>query len=832
MAQQKRKTTTNNKKRRSVKKEFVINKQLATIILFAFSVLWFCLAIIDAGSVWGFFRTLSFGMFGFNSFIFPLVMLVVAVFIAIDKKDYKIYSKIIQATVVVTLISSIVHIFQCDSNDSYFIAIREAYDFYADAGWMHGGGVWGALFGGILLLITGGNKFAAIIILLLILFVTIMILTGLTLGRLFKEISKPVKKIGEFTGEKINEYNEKTEQRNQEKEKRKKEFNLDVDLGPSPEENPEPLFFDDSVDEPEENVLVSLAELKSKEIEEENNIVTDIKDDNIINLDAIINNSTKGIEQITLEIEEDIEEAEEDDEYTDEEWNEEPNRKYIMPSIELLNLPKNLNMSDYENEQKYNERKLIDTLNSFGVSTRLVGVSRGPSVTRYEIQPAAGVKISKITNLADDIALNLAASGVRIEAPIPNKAAVGIEVPNKSRQSVTLREVIDHPQYKNAKSKLTVALGKDITGEFVYSDLVKMPHLLIAGTTGSGKSVCLNSMIVSILYNATPDEVKLLMIDPKQVEFTIYNGIPHLLVPVVSDPRKASGALAWAVTEMLTRYKTFSENSVRDISGYNSICESQGKKKMPQIVIFIDELSDLMMAAPNEVEDSICRLAQMARAAGMHLVIATQRPSVDVITGIIKANIPSRISLSVSSQVDSRTIIDSVGAEKLLGNGDMLYYPVGIPKPVRVQGCYLSDKEVENVVTFIKNQEKTSYDDDVMKEIDRNAAQTGSKKKDTSSSGDDGEKGPADEMLPKAIEAVIEAQSASTTLLQRKLKLGYARAARIIDELEERGIIGPYEGAKPRKVLVTKQQWYEMNALAQGGADKPYGENEEGNSEE
>ena len=831
MAQQKRKTT-NNKRRKPVKKEFVINKQLATIILFAFSVLWFCLAIIDAGSVWGFFRTLSFGMFGFNSFIFPLVMLVVAVFIAIDKKDYKIYSKIIQATVVVTLISSIVHIFQCDSNDSYFIAIREAYDFYAKDEHMHGGGVWGALFGGILLLITGGNIFAAIIILLLILFVTIMILTGLTLGRLFKGISKPVKKIGEFTGEKINEYNEKTEQRNQEKEKRKKEFNLDVDLGPSPEENPEPLIFDNSVDEPEEDVLVSLAELKSKEIEEENNIVKDIKEDNIINLDAIINNSTKETEQITLEIEEDIEEVEEDDEYTDGEWNEEPDRKYIMPSIELLNLPKNLNMSDYENEQKYNERKLIDTLNSFGVSTRLVGVSRGPSVTRYEIQPAAGVKISKITNLADDIALNLAASGVRIEAPIPNKAAVGIEVPNKSRQSVTLREVIDHPQYKNAKSKLTVALGKDITGEFVYSDLVKMPHLLIAGTTGSGKSVCLNSMIVSILYNATPDEVKLLMIDPKQVEFTIYNGIPHLLVPVVSDPRKASGALAWAVTEMLTRYKTFSENSVRDISGYNSICESQGKKKMPQIVIFIDELSDLMMAAPNEVEDSICRLAQMARAAGMHLVIATQRPSVDVITGIIKANIPSRISLSVSSQVDSRTIIDSVGAEKLLGNGDMLYYPVGIPKPVRVQGCYLSDKEVENVVTFIKNQEKTSYDDDVMKEIDRNAAQTGSKKKDTSSSGDDGEKGPADEMLPKAIEAVIEAQSASTTLLQRKLKLGYARAARIIDELEERGIIGPYEGAKPRKVLVTKQQWYEMNALAQGGADKPYGENEEGNSEE
>ena len=499
--------------------------------------------------------------------------------------------------------------------------------------------------------------------------------------------------------------------------------------------------------------------------------------------------------------------------------------------MDCLNLPKNNNTAGFENELKQNANKLVETLKSFGVETRIVDIARGPSVTRYEIQPAAGVKISKITNLSDDIALNLAASGVRIEAPIPSKAAVGIEIPNKNRQSVTLREVIDTSAYKNAKSKLTVALGKDITGEFVYSDLVKMPHLLIAGTTGSGKSVCLNSMIVSILYNASPDEVKLLMIDPKQVEFTIYNGIPHLLVPVVSDPRKASGALAWAVTEMLTRYKTFSENAVRDISGYNSICESQGKKKMPQIVIFIDELSDLMMAAPNEVEDSICRLAQMARAAGMHLVIATQRPSVDVITGIIKANIPSRISLSVSSQVDSRTIIDSVGAEKLLGNGDMLYYPVGIPKPIRVQGCYLSDKEVENVVTFIKNQEQSVYDDDVMKEIDRQAANTGGKKKDVSSPETD-EDSPADEMLPKAIEAVIEAQSASTTLLQRKLKLGYARAARIIDELESRGIIGPYEGAKPRKVLISKQQWYEMNALAQGGADKSYGEDEENNNEE
>lgn len=830
MAQQKKKTTNKKvTKKNSAKKPVVVNKQLSAIILFAVSVLWFFLAIIDAGGVWGGLRTLMFGLFGFFTFIIPLLLLVVAVFIAIDKADEKVISKIIQASILITIISSIVHVAQCNYGNTYFEAIKDAFNFYYIDGSMLGGGVWGALFGGIVLLITGSDKLAAMIILILLLFVFVMIITGLTLGGLFNGISKPVKKIGEFTGEKINEYNEKAVQYAKEREeKKKKEFNPDVDLGPAPEKNKEPIFLDEPVVEDD---IIPFSEIKNEEMFADNNY-EEAPEDKVINLDEIINKNNEEPEQIKLDLGDSEDDEEEAEEYTDEEWDSEPVKQYILPPVDILNLPKNTNLSDYENEQKYNERKLIDTLNSFGVSTRLVGVSRGPSVTRYEIQPAAGVKISKITNLADDIALNLAASGVRIEAPIPNKAAVGIEIPNKSRQSVTLREVIDQPQYKNAKSKLTVALGKDITGEFVYSDLVKMPHLLIAGTTGSGKSVCLNSMIVSILYNATPDEVKLLMIDPKQVEFTIYNGIPHLLVPVVSDPRKASGALAWAVTEMLTRYKTFSENSVRDISGYNSICESQGKKKMPQIVIFIDELSDLMMAAPNEVEDSICRLAQMARAAGMHLVIATQRPSVDVITGIIKANIPSRISLSVSSQVDSRTIIDSVGAEKLLGNGDMLYYPVGIPKPIRVQGCYLSDKEVESVVTFIKNQEQTVYDDDVMKEIDKNAAQTGTKKKDTGTSADDGEKGPADEMLPKAIEVVIEAQSASTTLLQRKLKLGYARAARIIDDLESSGIIGPYEGAKPRKVLVSKQQWYEMNALAQGGANKDYSENEEGNSEE
>ena len=822
MAQKKRKKSAVKKtNKKSSFGSFKMNKQLTSIILFAVGILSFCLAVIDAEGLWGALRTLIFGVFGFCSFIFPLFILAISAIIALEKTDEKTIVKLVEAFVLITIFSSIVHIFQCNSS-SYFEAIEDAYNMYKIDGSMLGGGVWGALLGGFILLITGSNKLAALVIAFLILFVIVMILLNITMGNLFRGISKPVKKIGEYTGDKITEYGEKIEQKNAEREKRKREFNPDVSLGPEPENA-------DNDDTNNDN-LVSYSSVKGTGIDEQNKKVEEPEVDTsekVINLDDIIKKSsekkeTKAKEQLKIkEVEEPVEENFDDEEV----------KPYILPSLDCLNLPKNNNTAGFESELKQNANKLVETLKSFGVETRIVDIARGPSVTRYEIQPAAGVKISKITNLSDDIALNLAASGVRIEAPIPNKAAVGIEIPNKNRQSVTLREVIDTSAYKNAKSKLTVALGKDITGEFVYSDLVKMPHLLIAGTTGSGKSVCLNSMIVSILYNASPGEVKLLMIDPKQVEFTIYNGIPHLLVPVVSDPRKASGALAWAVTEMLTRYKTFSENAVRDISGYNSICESQGKKKMPQIVIFIDELSDLMMAAPNEVEDSICRLAQMARAAGMHLVIATQRPSVDVITGIIKANIPSRISLSVSSQVDSRTIIDSVGAEKLLGNGDMLYYPVGIPKPIRVQGCYLSDKEVENVVTFIKNQEQSVYDDDVMKEIDRQAANTGGKKKDVSSPETD-EDSPADEMLPKAIEAVIEAQSASTTLLQRKLKLGYARAARIIDELESRGIIGPYEGAKPRKVLISKQQWYEMNALAQGGADKSYGEDEENNNEE
>ncbi len=487
---------------------------------------------------------------------------------------------------------------------------------------------------------------------------------------------------------------------------------------------------------------------------------------------------------------------------------------YCSPPVTMLAASAHPNPAQETEELQTNGRILVETLKSFGVQTKILDICRGPSVTRYEIQPAAGVKISKITNLSDDLALNLAATGVRIEAPIPGKAAVGIEVPNKTRNTVRMRELIESNSFQTSKSKLSAALGRDIAGQPVVADLSKMPHLLIAGTTGSGKSVCINSIIISMLYKASPDEVRFLMIDPKAVELTEYNGLPHMLVPVVTDPRKASGALSWAVSEMMNRYKIFSECNVRNLKGYNSMAEAQNFQDengqpmppMPQIVIIIDELADLMMAAPKEVEDSICRLAQLARAAGMHLVVATQRPSVDVVTGLIKANIPSRIALTVSNAVDSRTILDAGGAEKLLGNGDMLFAPVGANKPVRVQGCYVTDDEITSIVEFVKKTKSIDYDENVIQEIERNAASEGDKGEPQESDG-----GSTDPMMDEAIKCVVEAGQASTSLLQRRLRLGYARAGRLIDEMEQLGIVGPHEGSKPRQVLMTYPQWLEMN---------------------
>jgi S-DNA-T family DNA segregation ATPase FtsK/SpoIIIE len=470
---------------------------------------------------------------------------------------------------------------------------------------------------------------------------------------------------------------------------------------------------------------------------------------------------------------------------------------YMIPPVSLLKEPvQKKGSAATEETVKSNARLLEDTLNSFGVSAKVVQVSRGPVITRYELQPAPGVTVSRIVRLSDDIALNLAAPGVRIEAPIPGKAAVGIEVPNKDIAPVLLREVLESDSFFNHPSKLAFALGKDIAGKNIIADIAKMPHVLIAGATGSGKSVCINSLIVSILYKAAPDEVRLIMIDPKVVELSTYNGIPHLMIPVVTDPKKAAGALNWAVQEMTSRYKMFADKGVRDIERYNEQVQDE-EPKLPQIVVIIDELADLMMVAPGDVEDAICRLAQMARAAGIHLVIATQRPSVDVITGVIKANIPSRIAFAVSSQTDSRTILDMGGAEKLLGRGDMLFYPVGNSKPIRVQGAFLTEKEVESVVSCIKNQnEGPKYNLDVLEE--------------TAADQDGQDEGFDDELLPEAIEVVIDAGQASISMIQRRLRVGYARAARLIDEMEKRGLVSGFDGSKPRNVLITKDEFEEQ----------------------
>ena len=489
---------------------------------------------------------------------------------------------------------------------------------------------------------------------------------------------------------------------------------------------------------------------------------------------------------------------------------------YEFPPITLLEEGKNTGDQNSEKQLLATAEKLRRTLYSFGVSAKVENVSVGPAITRYELAPAEGVRVSKIANLSDDIALSLEAETIRIEAPIPGKHTVGIEVPNKQKNMVPLRDIIESDEFINSKSKLTFALGKDVAGDIVVTDIAKMPHTLIAGQTGSGKSVCINTLITSIIYKAKPSEVKLLMIDPKVVELSVYNGIPHLLIPVVTDPKKAAGALAWAVQEMVKRYSLFAEKKVRDMKGYNNLAEKEGNPKLPQIVIIIDELADLMMVAAKDVEDAICRLAQMARAAGMHLVIATQRPSVDVITGIIKANIPSRIAFSVSSQVDSRTILDSAGAEKLLGKGDMLFYPSGAPKPIRIQGAFISDGEVENIVKFLKKDGETEYDENIIESIEKSGE---TEKAETDEEDDDD----TDPLLNDAIELVIETGQASTSFIQRRFKVGYARAGRIIDQMEQRGIISGYQGSKPREVLMSKERWQELK-MAPG--DTPT-ENEE-----
>ena len=797
----------------SARKEAVQGRrQLLSVIWFAVAVFLLCVVFIPGQNVWLAIHNFIFGVFGVTAYFYPFLLGFVAVLFAMDKIGGSMNAKVIESGILVILVGAAVDIFT--KHDDALTFWQHLTAAYKSGSHLKSGGFLGALVGHPLYLAFG--KTGAAITAILLIFVFLMIITGTTLMSLFRTMARPVKSISEQAE---NAYQARLERESEEAQSGKqlkviKGFNVDIPVDDIPEKRNIPKT---SLDEKQRKVVSAYygetaeSEPESPAATEPEEKTDDIKPEIETALKAAKNEAEAEKRDIPPEK---AAEPTKPAEFSVPEKDAEPKTEgYSYPPLSLLNKSKATDTAALSAELDHTAGHLVDTLKSFGVETRIVDISRGPTVTRYELQPCAGVKISKITNLADDIALNLATAGVRIEAPIPNKAAVGIEVPNKASAVVGVRGILESPAFINAKSKLTVALGRDIGGNVVVTDIAKMPHGLIAGATGSGKSVCINSIIISLLYKATPDEVKLLMIDPKVVELGIYNGIPHLLVPVVTDPRKAAGALGWSVTEMERRYKMFADRGVRDLAGYNKFVENLGDpevQKMPHIVIIIDELADLMMTAPNEVEDSINRIAAKARAAGMHLIIATQRPSVDVVTGVIKANIPTRIAFAVSSQIDSRTILDSAGAEKLLGRGDMLFSPVGSTKPNRIQGCFVSDEEVEAVVDYIKSDHTVDYDDDVMVEIERQAA---IEKKQKTGLPEDGPEG--DPMLDEAIKVVVENGMASTSLLQRKLKLGYARAARIVDEMEQRGVVGPYEGSKPRKVLISKEQLLEREAAGE-----------------
>jgi S-DNA-T family DNA segregation ATPase FtsK/SpoIIIE len=693
---------------------------------------------------------------------------------------------------------------------------------------LKGGGVIGMMLASPIMLFGAvGSK----IIILLITFVFIMLMGNIALVDFLKFVTNPFRKMGEYAKEQREisrqdaQYIEKLRD-SQIQERRKKEFELNIEKDFERElekASEKSVSFPELPEEWTDPPLKPPSYIPPNDDGYDDDPPFDIPPEDLqepeLDLESVPEpeKEQRGFDSIQVAFESYQEEKELEENLLKQREASlvEYQQMYSLPGIELLdNIVKKRPESDIKAELETNSEKLVETLKSFGVMTKIVGIVRGPSVTRYEIQPAPGVKISKITSLTDDIALNLAAAGVRMEAPIPGKSAVGVEVPNSTVDTVAFRELLDSEDFREAGSNLRAAIGKAISGEIIISDIAKMPHLLIAGTTGSGKSVCVNSIVMSILYRATPEEVRLMMIDPKSVEFMMYSGIPHLLTPVVTDPKKAAGALGWAVNEMTQRYSLFAENNVRDIGGYNEIAkDSDLLEVMPKIVIFIDELADLMMTAAKEVESNICRLAQMARAAGIHLVIATQRPSVNVVTGPIKANIPSRIGLKVASQVDARVIFDTAGAEKLLGKGDMLYSPVGIPKPIRVQGCWVSEKEIERVAAFIKSSFELSYDENVIEEIERQALAVAEK---DNAPGDTGEEFELDdEKLEDAIEAVIDAGKASTSYLQLKLKLGYGRAARLIEMMEKMGVVGKFEGSRPREVLMTKQDWLERKLRQQ-----------------
>lgn len=855
-ASTRKRTSTAKKNTKAVSEAKRIQKhRMWSTVLSIVGVFLIFLTWLKGESLWNSMQMIMWGLFGISAALVAPIVIYVAIMLALDKSKSAVVVKLVQGLLLILLVSPMFEIiYGFTSKAGAFVGedfTAKLTNLYQNGSINHqGGGALSIFLGGALTGLCGEVCALIIIILLILLFV--MLLTNITFVDVFRKIAAWISRLKASLNESSEEAAIKRLEREEARQKqlaeeaaREKDRRVDIakfitddmpahttdaqsaeaqDSKPRKKRKGERMPADFIMpDEPEKPVepAVPVEEAPApvpappEPIQEEPVHAEEPKDIPPLR----IAEPTSKLDDAKLKPAEEAVPAGEDDSvnpiYVEKdgqttliEMDDADVSGYSVPPIELLNPASHaVESDDLLIETDKNAETLVDTLKSFGVVTRIVGIHRGPSVTRYELQPAAGVKVSKITSLADDIALNLAANGVRIEAPIPGKAAVGIELANKVRETVCIRELIDSDEFRGANSKLSFPVGRDIEGKIIVGDISKMPHILIAGTTGSGKSVFTNSIIMSILYNASPDEVKLILVDPKQVEFPVYNGIPHLLIPVVTEAKKAAGALGWAVTEMLKRYKLFADNGVRDLKDYNKMAkDSDVLTPIPQIVIVVDELADLMMAAPKEVEDSICRLAQLARAAGMHLIIATQSPRVDIVTGLIKANIPSRVALKVSNQMDSRVILDEGGAEKLLGNGDLLYKPVGLGKPVRVQGSYVATEEIKRVVDFLKAQTSSQYDEEVASEVEKHIPVAKGEKPAQEASSDSGSD---NNMTERAIEVVVEAGQASTSYLQRRLKLGYARAARIMDELEEMGIVGPADGAKPREVRLTRSQWLE-----------------------
>lgn len=806
------------------------NRRFWSYILFFFGILELLITFVEGDGLWKWLHELNRGLFGVTVFLFAPMIIYVALMIASDVTHNKVIAKVVEGSVLMLLISGMAQIIQVGSVDgsSFWLKLVGLFN---DGKQLRGGGLASALLGWPLLSLF--KRVGAGIVIVLVAFTFIMLLTNVTLPQLLKAVSKPFVKSYEAVNEERIERAAQPPKPPREKKEPRRNGRVDIakfypDDGPDTAAEAfvpvaEAEEATDKVDASKIDMPVHpvKAPVITHEKLEETAKTTDNEELKKI-IENAIGDSREEKKSMDEPVKPPVVNVDKNGQTT---FFEKDNKisAYVYPPVDILKYAKNPVASEIvQQEIQEKSAKLVETLETYGAKTRIVGIHRGPSVTRYELQPAAGVRVSKITGLADDIALNLAAMSVRIEAPVPGKACIGIEVPNDHRDTVSLRELIDSEEYRKAKGKLTFAVGKDIEGNIIIGDIAKMPHMLVAGTTGSGKSVFTNSIILSILYHASPDEVKLILIDPKKVEFPIYNKIPHLLIPVVTEPLKAAGALGWAVNEMNKRYLMFEENNVKNLQEFNDMVLEERNKPaeeqdevrakidlLPQIVIVVDEFADLMMAARSEVEDSVLRLAQLARAAGIHMIIATQSPRADVLTGLIKSNIPSRVSLSVSSNVDSRVILDESGAEKLLGNGDLLYKPVGVKKPIRMQSGYAATSEIREVVNFLKNEHTAEYSDEVIAEVEENTPQP----KDSGSSGSDNVSvNPDDDLVNQAISIIVQTNNASTAFLQRKLKLGFPRAARIMDEIEEMGIIGPQEGSKARKINITKEEWAEMQA--------------------